>query len=230
MKLSLPLTLALAAIGTPLRSSYSAIPDYRDQLPRSQTHPQTHPRTHPRTGSPAQPRPQPRNYGARADSLDGIAGHHFGEPLSNFPELEAQGYRDLDGYMYYEARPGQQTGWFGKNSEHVRMNYRFYQDKFASFDASAYGVDRRLLAEQTFYLFGKGQPQSAKDLASGEAAMNWEGQRVRVRLSDGHNATSLFVLSKAAAAQKAADNVAAQKREAAARAAKLRADNAPTSP
>jgi hypothetical protein len=27
-------------------------------------------------------------YGAKADSLDGIPGHHFGEPHSNFPELE----------------------------------------------------------------------------------------------------------------------------------------------
>lgn len=185
----------------------------------------------PRSQALSQPRPQPRNYGARADSLNGISGHHFGDPLSSFPELMAKGYRDLEGYTYYQVRPGQERGWFGKNAEHVQTVYRFYQDKFASFDASAYGDDRLLLTEQAHYLFGTGQPQSPKDLAYGQAAMRWEGKQVRVRLvNDGQNSTTLVVLSKVAAAQKAADALAQQKQEAAARAAKMRADNAPPKP
>lgn len=191
---------------------------------------QSRPRTRPQPRSQSQPRPQPRNYGARADSLNGIAGHLFGDPLSSFPELLPKGYRDLEGYTYYQARPGQARGWFGKNAEHVQTVYRFYQDKFASFDASAYGDDRQLLAEQARYLFGKGQPQSAKDLAYGEAAMRWEGKQVRVRLVDGQNSTRLVVLSKDAAAQKAVDALVQQKQEAAVRAAKMRADNAPPKP
>lgn len=190
---------------------------------------QTRPRA--RSRSQAQPRPQLRNYGARADSLNGISGHHFGDPLSSFPELMAKGSRDLEGYDYYTVRPGQERGWFGKNAEHVQTVYRFYQDKFASFDASAYGDDRLLLTEQARYLFGTGQPQSPKDLAYGQAAMRWEGKQVRVRLvNEGQNATVLVVLGKVAAAQKAADALAQQKQEAAARAAKMRADNAPTNP
>lgn len=109
----------------------------------------------------------------------------------------------------------------------MRTTYRFYQDKFASFDASARGTDRPLLAEEAVYLFGKGLPESPKNLAYGEAAVNWEGQRVRATLSDGHNECRLIIRSKLAAAQKAATEAAQKKAEAAARAAKLRADNAP---
>lgn len=180
---------------------------------------QTRPRPKARPTSPA--------YGARADSLNGIPGHAFGEPRSHFPELEAKGYRDLEGYTYYNAKPGQGTGWFGKNEEHVRATYRFYEDRFASFDASADGTDRPLLAEEAVYLFGKGQPPSPKSLAYGEAAVQWEGQRVKARLLDGHNECRLVVISKQALAQKAAAEAAQQKAAAATRAAKLRADNAP---
>jgi hypothetical protein len=173
------------------------------------------------------PRPRPRNYGARADSLNGIPGHAFGEPRSSFPELAAKGYQDLEGYTYYEAKEGQEPGWFGKNAGHVRTIYRFYQDKFAAFDASAQGTDRPLLAEEAVYLLGKGLPEPPKNLAYGEAAVNWEGQRVRATLSDGHNECRLVIRSKLAAAQKAAAEAAQKKAEAAARAAKLRMDNAP---
>jgi hypothetical protein len=173
------------------------------------------------------PRPLPHAYGARADSLNGISGHAFGEPRSSFPELETKGYQDLDGYTYYDAKPGQERGWFGKNAEQVHTTYRFYQDKFASFDAWARGTDRVLLAEEAVYLFGKGQPQSPKTLAYGEAALNWDGKRVRVTLFEGHNECRLIVSSKLAEAQKAAMETAQKKAEAAARAAKLRADNAP---
>jgi len=177
--------------------------------------------------SQTRPRSRPHNYGARADSLNGIPGHSFGEPRSSFPELETKGYQDLDGYTYYSAKEGKEIGWFGKNTGHVRTTYRFYQDKFASFDASAQGTDRPLLAEEAVYLLGRGLPESPKNLAYGEATVNWEGQRVRATFSDGHNECRLIVRSKLAGAQKVAAETAQKKAEAAAQAAKLRADNAP---
>lgn len=175
--------------------------------------------------APVRPRTMPRNYGLRADSINGISGHVFGEPRSRFPELETKGFMDLGGYMYYEVKLGAEAGWFGKNSERVRTIYRFYQDKFAAFDAKAYGQDRSLLLEQALYLFGPGQPISPKQLAFGEAGLVWEGQKVSVQLSDGHNATGLYILSKVVAAQKAADELAQKKRDTEARAAQQRADN-----
>lgn len=162
--------------------------------------------------------------GAKADSLLGIAGHVFGEPRSNFPELQAKGLTDLEGYTYYEAKPGQARGWFGKNSDHAFTTYRFYQDKFAAFTAFASGTDRQLLADETDYLFGKGQ---SKGVAFGELTVQWEGTQVRVIYTDGHNDARLNVLSKPVLAQMAADKLAKQQAEAAARAAKLKADNAP---
>lgn len=68
-------------------------------------------------------RTSPYPYGTRADSLNGIAGHTFGEPRSQFAELVTKGYQDADGYIYYSAKEGQELGWFGKNAGHVRSVY-----------------------------------------------------------------------------------------------------------
>ena len=194
-------------------------------LPKESRPNQTRPRPKPR---PA-PRPAPRNYGARADSLNGISGHVFGESRSNFPELEEKGSMDMGGYMYYNVKPGQGTGWFAKNAENVSTIYRFYKDQFASFDASAYGASRTLLAEEAVYLFGKGQPPAPGSLSFGLGGLYWEGKRVQVKLEDvGQNERRLVIISKRVVAQKAADEAAQKKSEAAARAAKLKADNAPT--
>nr|GFC18580.1 hypothetical protein [Tanacetum cinerariifolium] len=127
---------------------------------------------------------------------------------------------------YYSAKEGKELGWFGKNAGHVRTTYRFYQGKFASFDASAQGTDQSLLADEAVYLFGKGLAESPKNLTYGEGALNWEGQRVRATLFVGHNECRLIIRSKLAAAQKAAAETAQKKTGAAARAAKLKADNA----
>lgn len=172
----------------------------------------------------AKPKSRPPTYGAKADSLRGIAGHVFGEPRSNFPELQAKGLPDLEGYLYYEAKPGLARGWFGKNADHVVTSYRFYQDKFAAFTAFASGPDRQLLAEEADYLFGKGQ---SKGVAFGELTVQWEGTQVRTIYTDGHNDARLNVISKPVLAQMAADKLAKQRAEAAVRAAKLKADNAP---
>lgn len=78
------------------------------------------------------------------------------------------------------------------------------------------------------YAFGEGLPESPKSLAYGEAAVNWEGQRVRATRSDGHNECWLTSKSKLAAARKAVIETAQKKAEAAARAAELCVGNAPT--
>jgi len=173
---------------------------------------------------PAKPTSRSPAYGAKADSLRGIAGHVFGEPRSNFPELQVKGYPDIEGYTYYQPKQGQAQGWFGKNADYVTTTYRFYQDKFAAFTALASGPNRQLLADETDYLFGKGQ---SKGVVFGELTVQWEGTQVRVSYTDGHNDARLNVISKPVLAQMAADKLARQQAEAAARAAKLKADNAP---
>ena len=191
--------------------------------PAAQTRPRA--QAHPRAA--ARPRPKTLAYGAKADSLDGIPGHHFGEPRRSFPELVTRGYRDPEGYVSYALRPDQEaTGWFGKNTEQVQSTYWFYQDKFAAFTAFTGGPvsQRQVLADEAVYLFGKGQFKGA---AFGEATTQWEGKKVLVVYLDGHNEAQLRVNSQVSLAQLAADKLARQQAEAAARAAKFKADNAP---
>ena len=195
--------------------------------PRAQTQPRTstHSRTpaHPRTAS--RPRPKVLASAAKADSLDGVPGHHFGEPRSNFPELATRGFNDPDGYVSYSLREGQQgPGWFARNADQINSTYWFYQDQFAAFSASAHQQSRQLLLDEATYLFGRSQNQRA---AFGQVTFHWLGQRVAVELTDGHNTTTLGVTSKRLQTQQLADKAAKQKAEAAARAAKFKADNAP---
>ncbi|MGI4742715.1 MAG: hypothetical protein ACRYG7_46755 [Janthinobacterium lividum] len=166
-------------------------------------------------------------YGAKADSLDGIPGHHFGEPRSNFPELETRGFHNLDGYMSYSPRADQPApGWFGKHADQLSCTYWFRNDQFAGFTASQHGPDgqRQLLAEEAFYLFGPGKRKSA---AFGQTTTQWDGRKVLVEYVDGHNEAILALNSKPVLAQVAADKLAKQQAAAAARAASLKADNAP---
>jgi hypothetical protein len=106
----------------------------------------------------------------------------------------------------------------------MRPTYWFYHDKFAAFTANTRNEGRRLLADEATYLFGPGQ---SKGVSFGQATYQWSGQRVLVELTDGHNETTLSVSSKTIQAQLAADQRSRQQAEAAARAAKFKADNAP---
>jgi len=181
----------------------------------------------------AKPKPRPRVaakapvYGAKADSLDGIPGHHFGEPRSSFPELEARGFNNLDGYVTYSLRENQPDapGWFGKHADQVHATYWFRNDQFAEFSAVISGVDgqRTLLADEVVYLFGKGQRISD---SFGQATTRWTGRKVLVEYVDGHGEGRLVVNSQAVLAQVVAEKQAKQKADAAARAASLKADNA----
>jgi hypothetical protein len=206
--------LLLAALTAPLTATIAP--------PPSQGRPQ--PRPHPKS-APARVKAKVA-YGAKADSLDGIPGHRFGELRSNFPELEPQGFTDpLTGLVSYSLREGQQApGWFAKNAGQVSPTYWFYHDQFAALTTHARNEGRRLLADETTYLFGPGQLTGT---GFGQATYQWRGQRVLVEATDGHNETTLSISSRPLQAQQAAEQGAKQKAEAAARAAKFKADNAP---
>ena len=190
--------------------------------------------------APTQGRPQPRPrtkpaaahlkapvaYGAKADSLGGIPGHRFGEPRSNFPELETRGFNNLDDYVSYSLRDNQPegAGWFGKHADQVRATYWFRHDQFAGFTATQHSWDNQpLLAGEVLYLFGPGKRMSE---AFGQATTRWEGKQVLVEYVSGHNEGTLTISSQPVLAQVAAAKRAQQQAAAAARAASLKADNA----
>jgi hypothetical protein len=101
-----------------------------------------------------------RNAGTRVDSLNGIPGHHFGEPLSAFSGL-LPGESNIEGmklYYYSSMEATQRKGWFGKHRQQMLTNYYFVDGKFAYFMATAYGDNRNLLNAEVTYLFGLGDP------------------------------------------------------------------------
>ena len=155
--------------------------------------------------------------GTKADSLNGIPGHRFGEPLSAFPGLEnlpdeASGYQR---YVYPRTLKGdnKHAGWFGQHPEVVNdALYYFRGGKFAAFQGFARGIHRPELRAEAAVLFG---PRPADS----DGTVRWVGQRVLVNLAEtpgnGGAATTLNVLDRAvqAAVEKA-------------KAAQLKADNA----
>jgi len=155
--------------------------------------------------------PQPSTrfpFGGKVDSLNGIAGHPFGQPLSAFPQMQA-----------LPASPGEPTrayvyegreGWFGKHHQQVRAQfYYFLNGKFCHFMALG---DPNVLRPEATYLFGPGQ-------AEGKYRLFWEGSRTRAAYREQASGMGmegqLDVLSKALEAEQAAQ---AQ--------AKLQAENA----
>lgn len=182
---------------------------------------------HPRAQSRPKVAAHASAYGAKADSLDGIPGHRLGESRSNFPELEARGFPNLDGYVSYAPREDQPApGWFGKHTDQVQATYWFRNDQFVGFSARLHGPDgqRQLLAEEAQYLFGPGK---RTDASFGQVTTQWAGRQVLVEFVDGHNESVLTLNSQPVLAQVAAAKLAKSKADAAARAASLKADNAP---
>lgn len=115
-----------------------------------------------------------RTRGTRVDSLNGIPGHRFGEPLSAFPGLvlapnQAPGSQK---YTYPDGKG--EPGWFGKRKKEAPSTYfTFYvfaDGKFVGFTAISFGEGRKALQEQALYLLGPGEK-----FATGTT---WDGQRV----------------------------------------------------
>ena len=113
------------------------------------------------------PAPPAFPFGGKVDSINGIAGHAFGEPLSSFSQLRP-----------IPSTPGEPTkayayegsaGWFGKHKAQVRALYYFLDGKFCHF--RAYG-DAAVLRPQVDYLFGPSKQE-------GKYRLFWEGSRAR---------------------------------------------------
>ena len=112
----------------------------------------------------------------RVDSLNGIPGHQFGEPLGSFPGLVPIGAKELGAQSYYYAKGGE-PGWFGKRtkeySNEFYTRYTFAEGKFVSFFASGRGDMRQALQRQAEYLHGPGVPTNNDSLWEGRQAEAW---------------------------------------------------------
>ena len=117
--------------------------------------------------------PAKRPTATRADSLNGMPGHRFGEPLSAFAGLQPLSNQE-PGYEWYHYPDGKgDKSWFGKHLKEVpSVKYLFYGGKFAAFQAIAYGPHRNELHAEATYLFGPGVPFGEE--------VRWQGQQVSV--------------------------------------------------
>lgn len=160
-------------------------------------------------GTAAGVTPQPSRqfpFGGKVDSLDGIAGHTFGQPLSAFPQMRllAPSPGELTRTYVYEGS----AGWFGKHHQQVRTQfYYFLNGKFCRFMALG---DPTVLRPEATYLFGPGQVE-------GQYRLFWEGSRARAAYSEQASGLGwegqLDVLSKALEAEQAAQAQAKLKAE-----------------
>lgn len=127
----------------------------------------------------ATPTPAKRTIGTAADSLNGIPGHSFGEPLRNFPGLVLFDKDDEAGVRGYLMSADQQRVWFGEHAEQFTTYYQFQDGRFSMFCALATGLEGSPMAmrEQLFSLFGP-----SKDPLDLRGRVNWEGERVRIRV------------------------------------------------
>ena len=130
------------------------------------------------TATPASPA---FSYGTHADSLDGMQGHTFGEPLRNFPGLVLITKEDERGVRVYQMPPAKERGWFGKHDQEFTTYYQFQDGQFAMFRAvtTGLGANRTAMREEARFLFGPGKDRN--DQMSG---LDWEGERVRVMYSE----------------------------------------------
>ncbi|MGI4735856.1 MAG: hypothetical protein ACRYG7_11840 [Janthinobacterium lividum] len=141
----------------------------------------------------------PFPFGTKVDSLNGIAGHTFGQPLSAFSNMQPLPVEKGELTRVYSPSPDQQSGWFGKHRKQVYVQlYWFQGNKFVKF--RAVGVAATLRTEAV-YLLGSG-------LEQGPDQLFWEGSRARAVYSEqnrgfGQEGT-LDVLSKPFEAEQAA--------------------------
>lgn len=115
-----------------------------------------------------------RTPGTRADSLGGIPGHKFNEPLSAFLGLKVYPSQLPGSRTYYYPGGKGEPGWFGKRKkespDEFYTYYLFKDGRSVAFKAMALGTGRKALQEQTRYLLGTGTQTTT--------TMNWEGKQV----------------------------------------------------
>ena len=141
-------------------------------------------------------------FGAKVDSLNGIAGHTFGQPVSAFPKMRLMQTSPGELTRTYDdegVTGAKATGWFGKHRPQVPTQlYWFLDNKFSQFRAVG---DAATLRAEAIYLLGPGQAQ-------GQYQLFWDGSRARAVFSEqargfGREGT-LDVLSKPLEAELAA--------------------------
>lgn len=120
--------------------------------------------------------------GGRVDSLNGIPGHPFGEPLSAFPGLRLCPAPDGNGdprYWYFQETE-KMGGWWGKQSRQkggfINGFYSFAKGRFIGFQAVAGGTTAPKLLAEAQYLYGPG--------AADATGINWIGARSEARYQD----------------------------------------------
>ena len=150
-------------------------------------------------------------FGAKVDSLNGIAGHTFGQPVSAFPKMRLMQTNPGELTRTYDdegVAGAKATGWFGKHRPQVPTQlYWFLDNKFSQFRAVG---DAATLRAEAIYLLGPGQAQ-------GQYQLFWDGSRARAVFSEqargfGREGT-LDVLSKPLEAELAAKKQALLKAE-----------------
>lgn len=111
-------------------------------------------------------------FGGKVDSMNGIAGHTFGQPLSAFSDLEPMDKNVgdvMDTYIYRGTK-----GWFGKHKQEVPSQFYYFLDgKFCQFYAVG---NAEALRTEASYLFGPGLEQSPNRF--------WDGPRARAVYSE----------------------------------------------
>jgi hypothetical protein len=103
--------------------------------------------------NPAAPQPAARfPYGAKVDSLNGLVGHTFGQPLSAFPPMKPYPAEPGELLRMYPV-PKQTTGtWFATHRREVPYQYyHFLQGQFYRFRAVG---DPAALRAEALFLFG----------------------------------------------------------------------------
>lgn len=147
-------------------------------------------------------------YGSKVDSLNGIAGYTFGQPLSAFPNMELVPTDAGVLTKTYSQKGSKQSSWFGKHRPQVPIQlYWFLDGKFCHFRAVG---DPGTLRAEAIYLLGPGQ-------AEGQYQLFWEGSQARAVYREqarglGMEGT-LDVLSKPLEAEQAAQQRALLKAE-----------------
>ena len=112
-------------------------------------------------------------FGHRVDSLNGIAGHRFGEPRRAFPRLHLEPPDTGVPLQSYTSEAP--TGWFGRHRTQVRYQYyTFFYDQFFAFVALG---DPAVLKSEATHLFGPGRAQGPHQLF-------WEGSQARAVYSE----------------------------------------------
>lgn len=117
---------------------------------------------------------KPRTFGTQVDSLNGVPGHHFGEPLSAFVGLVPAQGPPTAGLVGYHLPDGssQQVPWFAKHQAEVPgVFYLFREGKFATFQAIAYSpAGQAALMQEAAFLFGPGRQLGDRTEWAGERA------------------------------------------------------------